>query len=270
VRLRTRERAAGGSLADPANSTRRDSPARGPVAVTTGLEPEFRSIHSIPVVAGRRWEVLPLPARWIAVGLEGHADADGVSIGRALYAEPVQDLARRTAIFGHQPLRAGGGANRHDAAGGFPHGALAARIVTALIAHAQAAGGGLVQESSAGFDLPTGDTLEPDVTLISTGRLAAGPKPEHGQFLAIVPDLVVEILSPSTARRDRVEKKRIYARCGVEEYWLVDPRRREVAIFARAGDGTFGVAQVSRRGRLVSRVAFHIELKVEDLFADLG
>lgn len=152
---------------------------------------------------------------------------------------------------------------------GFPHGALAVRIATALVAHAEVVGGGLVQESSAGFDMPSGDTIEPDVTFISAGRLAAGPKPEHGRFLAIVPDLVVEILSPSTARRDRVEKKSIYARCGVDEYWLVDPRRREVTIFARAGEGTFGAARVFLSGRLISSVAVHAELTIEDLFSGL-
>jgi Uma2 family endonuclease len=37
------------------------------------------------------------------------------------------------------------------------------------------------------------------------------------------PDLVVEILSPATARRDMGEKLRIYAESGVTEYWIVDP-----------------------------------------------
>ena len=38
------------------------------------------------------------------------------------------------------------------------------------------------------------------------------------------PDLVAEVLSPSTARQDRGRKKRVYEACGVREYWLVDPR----------------------------------------------
>ena len=42
------------------------------------------------------------------------------------------------------------------------------------------------------------------------------------------PDLVVEVLSPSTAARDKSHKKRVYERCGVREYWIVSPVERSV------------------------------------------
>lgn len=42
------------------------------------------------------------------------------------------------------------------------------------------------------------------------------------------PDLVVEVLSPSTAKRDKKYKKETYAKCGVREYWLVDPEHRSI------------------------------------------
>ena len=58
-----------------------------------------------------------------------------------------------------------------------------------------------------------------------------GPRPRRGQFLKLVPNLVVEILPPATARRDRIEKKRIYEANGVDEYWLVEPHRKEVTVF---------------------------------------
>ena len=45
------------------------------------------------------------------------------------------------------------------------------------------------------------------------------------------PDLIVEILSPSTARRDRVAKLNAYARRGVPRYWLVDPAARTLEAF---------------------------------------
>ena len=85
--------------------------------------------------------------------------------------------------------------------------------------------------SSAGYQLPSGDTLEPDASFISRERWAKGPQPRRGQFLKIVPSLVVEILSPATARRDRIEKKKVYETNGIDEYWLVDPRQREITIF---------------------------------------
>lgn len=49
------------------------------------------------------------------------------------------------------------------------------------------------------------------------------------------PDLVVEVLSPTTMKNDRSVKKEIYARCGVKEYWLADPSNKTVEIYY--GDG---------------------------------
>jgi len=85
--------------------------------------------------------------------------------------------------------------------------------------------------SSTGYDLPSGDTVEPDAAFIAHERWAAGPQVRRGQFLKIVPTLIVEILSPATAKRDRTEKKRLYEMNGVKEYWLVDQDRREVTVF---------------------------------------
>lgn len=49
------------------------------------------------------------------------------------------------------------------------------------------------------------------------------------------PDLVVEVLSPSTARNDKTHKKEVYARCGVREYWLVSPGDKTVEIYRTDG-----------------------------------
>ena len=49
------------------------------------------------------------------------------------------------------------------------------------------------------------------------------------------PDLVAEVLSPSTARNDRTRKMEIYARCGVREYWLVNPIDKSVEVYRTNG-----------------------------------
>lgn len=49
------------------------------------------------------------------------------------------------------------------------------------------------------------------------------------------PDLVVEVLSPSTMRNDRTSKKDAYARCGVREYWLVSPGDKSVEVYRANG-----------------------------------
>ncbi|HEV8321321.1 MAG TPA: Uma2 family endonuclease [Myxococcota bacterium] len=114
---------------------------------------------------------------------------------------------------------------------GFPHGALEVAVCAVLLRFVQERGLGLVFGPSQGFTLPSGDTLSPDAAFVSNERWRAGPAPADGEFIRIVPDLVVEILSPSTASRDRGEKRGIYERNGVREYWLVDARARTVTRF---------------------------------------
>lgn len=67
----------------------------------------------------------------------------------------------------------------------------------------------------------------------------------------VVPDWVCEILSPSTARKDRVQKLPIYAAFGVAHCWLVDPLARVLEVFALDGGhwtllGSHGDAEVVR------------------------
>jgi Uma2 family endonuclease len=44
------------------------------------------------------------------------------------------------------------------------------------------------------------------------------------------PILIVEVFSPTTRRRDQVQKKKLYLDLGIDEYWMVDPERRSVTI----------------------------------------
>lgn len=150
---------------------------------------------------------------------------------------------------------------------GWPHGSLEVRIASRLFSVVEAHDLGVVQGSSAGYDLPSGDTLEPDVSFMSKARFAAGPAPVRGRFLGIVPDLAVEILSKSTARRDRGEKKAIYEQCGVTEHWIVDPDRRVVTVY-HLDHGRYGAGERVRTGGIPSHVLPQLDLTVEDLFVD--
>lgn len=57
------------------------------------------------------------------------------------------------------------------------------------------------------------------------------------------PDLVVEVLSPGTARNDRSKKKNAYQRAGVGEYWIVSPSDRILEIYQNS-DGAFGEPEI--------------------------
>jgi Uma2 family endonuclease len=73
--------------------------------------------------------------------------------------------------------------------------------------------------------------VQPDILYIATDRQAITS--ERG--IEGAPTLVVEVLSPSTARLDRDRKMRLYAEHGVPYYWIVDPETRSIEAFALAG-----------------------------------
>jgi Uma2 family endonuclease len=151
----------------------------------------------------------------------------------------------------------------------YPHSDVTTNLVLAIGAHVAERRLGRVYESSAGYELPSGDTLEPDVSFVSNLRLAMGPVPRPGGLLRFVPDLVVEVLSPSTERRDRTEKRRLYGRNGVDEYWLVDPATRVVTVL-RLGLAGYDDVQEFASGAIRSRVLPSLELEVETVFANLA
>ena len=78
---------------------------------------------------------------------------------------------------------------------------------------------GEVRGSRSGVELAPDQVYEPDILFVSRDRL--GIVQRHG--LVGAPDLVIEILSASTAAYDRGDKLRTYERAGVRELWLIDP-----------------------------------------------
>lgn len=78
------------------------------------------------------------------------------------------------------------------------------------------------------------DVVEPDLLYLSHARAAEVLTPTHVRG---TPELVVEIGSPSTRRRDETIKRRLYERSGVTEYWFADPELDVVRIYRRDGSG---------------------------------
>ncbi len=152
-----------------------------------------------------------------------------------------------------------------EAPASWPHGGIGALVVNRLVSFLGGKPLGLVCDSSQGFDLPTGDTVEPDVAFVSNERCAAIPRPVRG-FLRVVPDLVVEILSPSTKGIDQKQKKRIYERNGVREYWLMDPVSRSVRQLILTEKGYDQDRVCSDRDTLTSVVLAGFRIPVAELF----
>jgi Uma2 family endonuclease len=81
------------------------------------------------------------------------------------------------------------------------------------------------------------------------------------------PDLVIEILSPSTRSRDRQLKHDLYERVGVQEYWVVDPEQDRVEIFRRH-TWLFGESlAVPRTGAITSPLLPDFELPLDRVLA---
>jgi len=77
------------------------------------------------------------------------------------------------------------------------------------------------------------DVVQPDLLYVATARL--GIVTERG--LRGAPDLAVEVLSQATRERDPVVKRKLYAKYGVKEYWLVDPDGRTVEVLTLGQEG---------------------------------
>ena len=76
------------------------------------------------------------------------------------------------------------------------------------------------------------NVVQPDILFISKDRLnIIGDK-----NIQSAPNLVIEIISENSVYRDMVQKKRLYARFGVKEYWIVIPEEKEVEVYILKGE----------------------------------
>lgn len=112
------------------------------------------------------------------------------------------------------------------------HQIVSANIAYALMHHVRENTLGAVLHAPTDIRLTPDNVLIPDIMFISRERLhIIGPK-----TIDAAPDLVVESLSPGTRRRDMDVKRNLYARFGVQEYWIVDPKAQTVVVLALTGD----------------------------------
>ncbi len=109
------------------------------------------------------------------------------------------------------------------------------------------------------------DVVQPDLVVIANARLDMY-RPEG--IVDGPPDLVVEVLSPSTRRTDLVRKMALYARSGVPEFWVADPEQRTFAVNVLVGDA-YVAAQPEPDGTIASRVVPGLKIDPANVFARL-
>lgn len=92
--------------------------------------------------------------------------------------------------------------------------------------------GGIVLFAPIDVYLDESHIVQPDVLWISPDSQCSIER----RYIVGAPDLIVEVLSPSTALRDKGVKFRLYEQYGVREYWLIDPSARYVEVWRREGE----------------------------------
>jgi Uma2 family endonuclease len=108
------------------------------------------------------------------------------------------------------------------------------------------------------------DAYVPDLIYVSNKRVSILSK----RGVEGVPDFVVEILSPSTARFDKGIKRSIYSRAGVIEYWLIDPALRQISVYYLREDPENPAAVYSANDQFESPVFSGLIFKGAEIFAD--
>jgi Uma2 family endonuclease len=106
------------------------------------------------------------------------------------------------------------------------HQRVAARVGISMTTFVDAHGLGEVFFLPVDILLSPYDVVEPDLLFVSAERVHLLQE----RNISGPPDLVGEVLSPSTRRKDRVLKRRLYERAGVREYWIMDPVQNVIRV----------------------------------------
>lgn len=147
----------------------------------------------------------------------------------------------------------------------FAHQFAVSKIFMALAGFVETGNLGVVLTGPFEIHLPgIAKPVLPDIVFISTEKQ---PDPDS-QFFEGAPDLIVEVLSPSTFRLDQSIKLDAYERAGVSEYWLADPKTRSITIYIlpKGGQEFALLGQFAPDETVNSALLSGLELTVNALF----
>lgn len=131
------------------------------------------------------------------------------------------------------------------------HQDVVARLTGMLLVHADEQGG-RVFPAPTDVVLTPGTVVEPDVVYIGAGRVETLT---DGRFIDIIPDLVVEVSSPSTRRLDLVKKRGLDEREAVAEYWFVDLEADRIDVHRLNEAGVYGMPVSLGDGEMLTCLA---------------
>jgi len=146
-----------------------------------------------------------------------------------------------------------------------PHQEAGARLFVELRGFANEYDLGKVLYAPLAVLLGDGDYLKPDIVFVRSDHLHYKTK----RGIEGPPDLVIEILSPTTARQDRGVKRERYAHFGIPEYWIVDTDRRRIETHRLADPTRLPMVVTDRLSWQPVEGGPVLELNVAELLADL-
>jgi Uma2 family endonuclease len=106
------------------------------------------------------------------------------------------------------------------------------------------------------------DVVQPDLLFVAAARKGIIEE----RRISGAPDLAVEVLSESTAERDRTIKSKLYGRSGVRELWLVSPEAQSIEILVGTGEALVSSAIYSRSQVLISKLLGELRIPLEQVF----
>ena len=145
------------------------------------------------------------------------------------------------------------------------HQFVSVRLTVALFQFVEQHGAGVVLQAPLDVILAEHEVFQPDILFVSNDRRAI-MTPANIQG---APDLVVEILSPSTRRNDRGHKLDVYSRYGVREYWIVDPDAGLVEVLSAGDSGLALSATFSFEDVLVSPLLPGLAVELDQVLAEV-
>ncbi|MEO0169134.1 MAG: Uma2 family endonuclease, partial [candidate division WOR-3 bacterium] len=146
----------------------------------------------------------------------------------------------------------------------FEHQKILKRLLILLVKFVES-GESLGEVIPAPFDVILSKTVvvQPDIVYISKGSLK---NIKEGRMFGL-PDLVIEIISPSTTRRDTVVKKGIYQEFGVKECWIVYPYEKAIEVWVLDDKGNYELYSFAEgKGKVKSKVLEGLEIDLEEVF----
>lgn len=187
--------------------------------------------------------------------------------------EEVRELALHRLLTAEDLSSLPDDGNRYEIIGGklivspspsFRHQRVSFKLTSALDAYLSTTGNAQGVAAPMDVYLSRSDLVQPDLLVVINER--AEIIQERGIMGA--PDLVVEILSPSSIETDFLRKSKLYERYGVREYWIVNPESETVSVQTLDGDRFVIAGEYSRNDTLASTVLDGFSLDLALIFPE--